>query len=152
MVILTILPALWYILCRLISHPVVACSQQLPPTPTPFAGDSTSWYRPRILLTLSSLLSRLILCPYCSLLAGAAPSTPPALGDCLLWGPDPPTFSHSPSRSFLLVHLHSFLMPTDLKMLCLPGNPQPPHLPRIQRGQQKPMKKTPNKDKTSYQH
>lgn len=37
--------------------------EALPLTLSPFTNDSNSWYRPRVLLALSSCLSRLILCP-----------------------------------------------------------------------------------------
>lgn len=89
-------------------------AEALPPLPTPFTGDSVSWYRPRIPLVLSSLSLQPHSLSSCSLLAGAlSPTHLYSLGPSLFLSLDSVflSLSHSPSQPFLLACPHSFLSP-----------------------------------------
>lgn len=105
-----------YALSRLHMSPSYSTplAEALPPLPTPFAGDSVSWCRPRIPLVLLSLSLQPHSLSSCSLLAGApSPTHLYSLGPRLFLSLDPVflSLSHSPSQPFLLACPHPFPSP-----------------------------------------
>lgn len=119
-----------------------------PTTLTPFTWETSSWFRSRVPLAPSSCLSRQFLY-YCTLLSGSLVCTTYHLPEDHTSRCERPLgLSWRPSCYFLLAHLSSSLPTTNMQKHSIPGKPQPPHFPDVQRGWQTQRKGTPpNQDK-----
>lgn len=110
-----------------------------PPTSTPFTGDTNSWYKTGVPLVFLFPSLLIILCLAAAYYKTPFSNIPPTPQDPCSWcGQNPLSsfsqlllaFSTGPSLFFSDTHQHA--------EHTLPSNPQPPHLPKIQRGQKKP--------------